>query len=143
VPARVAFRVIGQRKSSFIPPGDFMNTATPPLAQLVDVLPRWGWDALLAAGMLAPLVGLIISIALGYPARWKKTAVGLFYVISLPMFGLLLWSQTESPPLVCFFLLLLPGGALLGLFVLLPTRHGADGRGFEVQSDRNREDEAG
>jgi hypothetical protein len=104
-----------------------------PLAQLVDLLPQWGWNALLAGGMLAPIVGLIISFAAKTSARWKRTAVGVFYLISLPLAGLMFLTQTENPMTVCSFLFLLPVGMILGLVVLAPRAHISEPRGFQVQ----------
>ena len=46
-----------------IPPKTMAVPYLFPLAQLVDILPQWGWNALLAGGMLAPIVGLLISFA--------------------------------------------------------------------------------
>jgi hypothetical protein len=109
---------------------------TLPLAQLVDALPSWEWYALLVGGMLAPVVGLLIAHAGKTATQWKRTAVGLFYLISLPLLGLVVTTQTENPWLVCSFLLLLPVGIILGLVVLAPHRRlvePREPRGLEVQ----------
>lgn len=104
-----------------------------PLAQLVDLLPQSGWNALLAAGMLAPIVGLLISFAINNSSRWKRTAVGIFYLISLPLAGVMFLAQTENPMAVCSFLLLLPVGMLLGVAVLTVPLRRAEPRGFEIR----------
>ena len=64
--------------------------STSPLAQLVDLLPNRAWNALNAAGMLAPLVGLLISLATRSMTSWKRKAVVIFYGVSLPLAGLVL-----------------------------------------------------
>jgi hypothetical protein len=104
-----------------------------PLAQLVDLLPRWGWNALYECGMLAPIVGLVISWAVKSCSRWKRSAVGVFYVISAPLAGLMFLDRTENPVWVCSFLLMLPVGMMLGLVVLAPGNRLVERRGFEVQ----------
>ena len=114
-----------------------------PLAQLVDLLPNWGWSALLAGGMLAPIVALLISVAARTTSRWKRRAVGVFYLVSLPLAWLTVsfrTDTTDNPQVVCSFLLLLPVGIILGIVVLLPRNHAREARGFEVQpSSRKRE----
>jgi hypothetical protein len=111
-----------------------VGSATIPLAQLVDLLPSWGWNALLAGGLLAPLVGLLVSLAAKTSARWKRTAVGMFYLVSLPLAGLVFLARTEAPRFLCSFLILLPVGIVLGLAVLVaPRGRVEEQRGFEVQ----------
>jgi hypothetical protein len=103
-----------------------------PLAQLVDLLPNWAWYALFAGGMLAPLVGLMASLGMRTLASWKRTAVGTFYVVSLPLAGWVFLGGTENPAGVCSFILLMPVGMIVGL-VVLPGRRPEAGRpGFEV-----------
>src|SRR5687767_673861 len=87
-----------------------------PLAQLVDVLPNWGWGVLFAGGMLGPLVGLMRSRTI---TTWKLLAVAVFYLLSLPLAGLVFLAQTENAAGVCSFILLMPVGMILGLVVLI------------------------
>lgn len=109
------------------------------LAQLVDLLPSSGWNVLFAAGMLAPFVGLLISLATRSVTAWKRVAVVVFYVLSLPLGGIVFLAQTENPAAVCPFIILMPVGVILG-FALLVRRAGADEQiGFEVLPKRDGE----
>lgn len=94
-----------------------------PLAQLVDVLPRAGWWVLIVGGLLAPALGLMISSSLrGFDDR-RGAWVGGFYLIALPLAGMVFLTGTENPLAVCSFLLLLPIGGLLGVILLVgPVR---------------------
>src|SRR4051794_30220944 len=94
--------------------------STFPLAQLVDALETWQWNALFVGGMLAPLVGLIISLLTKSMTTWKRTAVVIFYVLSLPLAGLVFLAHTENPAGVCSLIILMPIGMILGLAVLAP-----------------------
>jgi hypothetical protein len=95
-----------------------------PLAQLVDALPALNWRLVSAVGLLSPVVGLALSTAIyGFNSRraWWTAA---FYALSLPLAGVVMLTQTENPLAVCSFLLLLPIGVLLSLFLLVPlSRH--------------------
>ena len=106
---------------------------TYPLGQLVDLLPMWGWNVLMAGGLLAPLVGLLISLAAKSLTRWKRFAVAVFYAFSLPLAGLVVLGHAEDAVSVCSFLLLMPVGMGLGLAVLAPRGCPSEQRGFEVQ----------
>lgn len=108
-----------------------------PLAQLVDLLPSWAWYALFAAGMLAPLAGLVISLSARTMTPWKRSATSIFYLFALPLAGWVLFDRTENPLGVCSFIILMPVGMILGLALLLPTAPAHDPRGFEVLPKRD------
>lgn len=95
-----------------------------------------------AAGMLAPLVGLMISLAARTAAPWKWTAVLAFYAPSLPLAALVLTGRTGNPVYVCSFIVMMPVGMILGLILLVPAGRAAARRGFEVRPGR-REGEGG
>jgi hypothetical protein len=106
---------------------------TYPLAQLEDLLPTWCWNLLFAAGLLAPLLGLMSSLVTKTMVLWKRIAVVVFYAVSLPLAVLVFLAQTNAAVHVCSFIILMPVGMLLGLAVLAPGTHVTEERGFEVQ----------
>jgi hypothetical protein len=101
---------------------------------LVDLLPNWGWNALFATGMLAPLVGVLISLATRTAVSWKWTAVLAFYAFSLPLAALVVTGRTNNPAYVCSFIVMMPVGMVLGLVVLVPASRATEQRGFEVRA---------
>ena len=92
------------------------------LAQLVDALPDLNWTLVAAIGPLAPLAGLLLSVALYGFRRRRSLCVSAFYAAALPLALLVIVGQTENPLVVCSFLILLPVGILLGIGVSLPLR---------------------
>src|SRR4051812_26418477 len=117
-----------------------MLLLAPPLAQLVDALPGWAWNALLIAGMSAPLVGLLIAAAAKSTTPAKRTTVSVFYLLAGPLAFLLFCPpRSENLLIACPFLILQPVGIILGLIVVVPTlpppppERGPVQRGFEVE----------
>jgi|SRR5688572_10525111 hypothetical protein len=106
---------------------------TYPLAQFEDLLPTWCWNLLFAAGLLAPLLGLMSSLMTKTMVLWKRIAVVVFYAVSLPLAALVFLAQTNAAVHVCSFIILMPVGLLLGLAVLDPGTQVTERRGFEVQ----------
>jgi hypothetical protein len=119
------------------------STHTYPVAQLVDILPTWGWYAVLAGGLLAPVVGLLISLTVGTFSRTKGGAVATFYAISLWVGAMVVLAPRADGPQALSFYILLPVGLALGLWVLAPRRHIEGPRGFLVEPNPTKRADAG
>jgi hypothetical protein len=132
-------RAAAAGEQAYVIPPMAIALSTFALAQLVDLLPSWAWNALYAGGMFAPVVGLLISLAMRSVTSWKRKAVMTFYILSLPLVGLGLLAQTENPVAGCSMTLSIPIGMILGLAVLVPRASVRERHGFEVQPKRDGE----
>ena len=106
------------------------------LAQLVDLLPRWSWNAIFALGMLAPFAGYLICLAMRRLVPWKSAAVILFYAFSVPLGLRVVRAGAENTLMVAAFLLLKPVGIILGIALTARTAQSDQRRGFEVGPKR-------
>lgn len=88
-------------------------------AQLADALSEEAWYVIIAIGLLAPAVGLLISVLVIGPRKRRIACVGIFYVFVLPLAALVIIAGAGNLLGACTFLIMLPIGLIVGVLVVV------------------------